>query len=176
MHREAVRTLRSLSAEYQIDVDAADYEVIAIDNSSTFSLDKDDVEQIDDNFRYSFFEMKGISPVDAVNAGVKMVKAKNIAVIVDGARMATPGLVSNTLRGLRKFEEPLICTLSWHLGPDVQSVSMQFGYDQASEDRLLEIIDWQNNGYKLFDIATISPSSRPGFFGEVPRECSWFAM
>jgi hypothetical protein len=176
MQREAVRTLRSLSAAYQCDVDAADYEVIAIDNNSTFPLDKGAVEKIDTNFRYSVFKTEGVSPVEAVNAGVKMAESENIAVIVDGARMATPGLVSNTLRGLRAFEDPFICALSWHLGPDVQCFSMQSGYNQASEDRLLDIIDWQNNGYKLFDISTIAPSSKPGFFGDVPRECSWFAM
>jgi glycosyltransferase involved in cell wall biosynthesis len=176
MQREARRTLYSLNTIYQTNVKPSDYEVIAIDNGSTKALKSDEICNYGPNFRYYFFATNSASPVDAVNAGVSMAMGKYVAVIVDGARMATPGLVWSTLKTLRTFPEPFVCALSWHLGPDIQGMSMQAGYDQTEEDRLLKSINWPEDGYKLFDISTISPSSKDGFFGGVPPECSWFAM
>jgi len=176
MRREAQRTLLSLSTKYQTDVNALDYEVIAIDNGSTQPLSPKEVEGFGTNFRYHFFKTNSVSPVDAVNAGVEMAIGENVAVIVDGARMATPGLICGTLNGLQMFPNPFVCSLAWHLGPDIQGRSMQAGYDQAEEDRLLASINWPDDGYRLFDISTIAPSSRMGFFGDVPPECSWLAM
>lgn len=176
MRREARRTLYSLNTMYQTDVKSSDYEVIAIDNGSTKPLNPDEVCSYGPNFRYHFFATSSVSPVDAVNAGVSMAKGEYVAVIVDGARMATPGLVWGTVKTLRMFSEPFVCALSWHLGPDIQGMSMQAGYDQSEEDRLLASINWREDGYELFDISTIAPSSKNGFFGGVPPECSWFAM
>ncbi len=90
--------------------------------------------------------------------------------------MATPGMVSNSLKGLQLFPEPFVYSLSWHLGPDIQSASMLNGYNQAEEDRMLQKIEWKENGYRLFEVSTIAPSSRKGFFGGLPHECSWLAM
>lgn len=176
MQREARRTLYSLSNAYQAGVDTSEYEVIAIDNGSAQPLLADEVRGYGPNFRYDFFETESVSPVDAVNAGAAMATGKHIAVIVDGARMATPGLIWSTLKGLQLFPETFVCALSWHLGPDIQGMSMQKGYDQAEEDRLLASIKWPEDGYRLFEISTIAPSSRKGFLGNVPPECSWFAM
>jgi hypothetical protein len=62
------------------------------------------------------------------------------------------------------------------LGPKIQNESMLDGYNQEKEDALLNSIDWKNNGYKLFDISTIAPSSNCGFLGGLPSEYSFFAM
>jgi glycosyltransferase involved in cell wall biosynthesis len=176
MRREARRTLYSLSTKYQNDVKFSDYEVIAIDNGSAQPLSPDEVHAYGPNFRYRFFATSSVSPVDAVNVGVDMATGEFVAVIVDGARMATPGLVWGSLKGLQISSEPFVCALSWHLGPDIQGMSMQAGYDQVEEDRLLDSIKWLEDGYRLFEISTIAPSSKNGFFGGVPPECSWFAM
>jgi len=176
MRREARRTLYSLSSRYQIDVTDDDYEVIAIDNGSSAPLDKKDVRAFGPNFRYVFFSTDSPSPVNAVNAGASITKAENIAVIVDGARMATPGIVSNSLKGLQIFPVPFVYSLSWHLGPDIQSASMLNGYNQVEEDRILQETKWKENGYRLFEISTIAPSSEKCFLGGLPHECSWLAM
>jgi glycosyltransferase involved in cell wall biosynthesis len=175
MQREAARTLRSLSEEYQADVTDS-YEVIAIDNGSTAPLHPATVQAMGANFRYRFFPTDSVSPSEAVNHGVGMAKGEFVAVIVDGARMATPGLVAKTLAAASSFREPFVCSLSWHLGPKVQNWSILEGYDQAEEDRLLASIDWQANGYDLFTIATIAPSSSSGYFSGVPTECSWLCL
>jgi glycosyltransferase involved in cell wall biosynthesis len=177
MRREAARTLHSLCARYQRDVDPSDYEVIAIDNGSAEPLDAAGVAAHGSNFSYRFFPTESVSPVDAVNEGAEMAEGDMLAVIVDGARMATPGLVGSSLRAAAAVPDPLICALTWHLGPDVQNVTIENGtYDAAEEDRLLDSIDWRTNGYDLFTISTIAPSSRRGFLAGVPPECSWICM
>lgn len=176
MKREAARTLHTLSAEYQSNVSASDYEIIAIDNNSSEPLSQNEVSKIDPNIRYHFFETESVSPVAAVNFGVESARGEFVAVIVDGARMVTPGLVGKSIRALQDFKHPFVCALGWHLGPDVQRFSIPKGYNQAKEDALLTSIDWRNNGHRLFDISTIAPSSKVGFLGGMPTECSWLAM
>ncbi len=176
MRREARRTLLSLSPGYQKDVPKEAYEVIAIDNASSAPLDPEMVAGFGPNFRYHNFDTISASPVAAVNFGADMARGKALAVIVDGARMATPGLIRQTLAAYRAFEMPYVCALSWHLGPDIQPNTLQDGYDQTVEDRLIASVNWPEDGYCLFDIATLAPSSRPGFLGGAPTECSWFCM
>lgn len=53
---------------------------------------------------------------------------------------------------------------------------MPQGYNQATEDALLAGINWQTQGYRLFEIATLAQSSHGGFFGAVPTEFSWVAL
>lgn len=176
MAREAPRTLLSLSAGYQCGVSDLDYEVIAIDNSSSQPLDPQMVIGLGRNFRHWHHQTSSVSPVEAINVGIGMARGSAIAVIVDGARMASPGLVAWTLKALNMAENPLIGALSWHLGPDVQNVSMLDGYDQTSEDALLQDIGWPGDGYRLFDISALAQSSSCGFLGGIPPELSWFCM
>lgn len=176
MRREAARTLYSLSPAYQQHVRPHMYQVIAIDNGSTEPLEPADVHAMGPNFIYRYLDTSSVSPAGAVNTGVAMAEADLIGVIVDGARLATPGLVVNTLRATHIFDTPLIGTLSWHLGPEVQNLSIQTGYGQTQEDRLLNEIDWPKNGYDLFRIATLAQSSHLGYSGGVPPELSWLAL
>jgi len=176
MHREAKRTLFSLDAEYQTGVSSKDYEVIVIDNGSPEPLDRDFVTGLGPNFRYHYHDTTSVSPAKAVNVGVGLARGDEVAVIVDGARIATPGLVNATRRALRLFDQPFVCALSWHLGHDIQNVLIENGYDTEQEDSLLDSVDWPDDGYRLFEISTIAPSSRQGFLNGMPSECSWFAM
>ena len=50
------------------------------------------------------------------------------------------------------------------------------GYNQKVEDQLLEDIDWPADGYRLFGISTIAPSSRPALLEGFPSECSWLCL
>lgn len=176
MRREAERTLYSFSTAYQRGITAAEYEVIAIDNNSSTPLDRASVERFGPNFSYHFHETESVSPVDAMNSGARMTRGDELAVVVDGARMASPGLLAQSLAARRLGPSTFVCALSWHLGPDIQPKSTQAGYDQAAEDALLAEADWQQDGYRLFDIATLAPSSGTGFFGDFPLECSWFCL
>ena len=176
MAREAERTLLTLGATYQSGVSTANYEIIAIDNGSGQPLSPDRVAAMGPNFRYHFLDTTSASPVDAVNLGVEMARGEFVAVIVDGARMVTPGLIRSTLTALKGFRAPFVCALAWHLGPDVQNKSISHGYCEEAEDILLESIGWRTNGYRLFEISTLAQSSSIGFLGGLPSECSWLAM
>lgn len=176
MQREAARTLYSLGSAYQTGLSGVPYEVIAIDNGSAAPLDGDTVRAMGPEFRYRYFDTASVSPVAAVNAGVEMARGELIAVIVDGARLASPGLVGMSVRAARAFDAAFICALAWHLGPDDQGRSMLEGYDQTVEDRLLDGIGWPANGYDLFSVSAIASSSRDGILAGVPPECSWFCV
>lgn len=176
MRREAARTLYSLSPNYQRGVGSAEYEVIAIDNGSACPLDPEEVTQHGENFRYHFHATESVSPVGAVNLGSKMARSESLAVIVDGARMASPGLIRQTLMAQNLHPVPFIGALAWHIGPDIQPRSIQHGYNQDVEDQLLKAVNWRRDGYQLFDNSTIAPSSKNGFLGGFPVECSWFSI
>ncbi len=176
MTREAERTLYSLSPAYQEDVTADDYEIIAIDNGSNQPINPELTKAFGMNCVYQYLKTDSPSPAAAINLGVRTARGEYMALIVDGARMVTPGIISETLRALEVFKDPFVCTLGWHLGPDVQNVSMLEGYDQLVEDELLNSIEWLKNGYKLFEISTLAQSSHVGLLGGMPDECSWFAM
>lgn len=176
MQREAKRTLYSLSTEYQLNVCEDDYEVIAVDNGSTAPLNQHFVESFGRDFHYIFHETQSRSPVDAINIGVNCAKGEYVAIIVDGARMASPGVVANTIKAASLFDNPLVGSLSWHLGPDVQNVSMLNGYNQKVEDNLLQSIDWPLEGYRLFDISVLAQSSQRGYLSGVPNELSWLCL
>jgi len=176
MRREAARTLHSLSLAYQQGVTQDSYEVIAIDNGSDQPLCPEDVAKFGPHFKYHFHPTESISPVQAMNHGSTLAQGDNLAFIVDGARMATPGLVGKTLTALDLAASPFVAGLSWHLGPDIQGQSMQRGYNQAAEDALLASINWPKAGYKLFTISTIAPSCKGGFLRGLPPECSWLAL
>lgn len=176
MRREAARTLHSLSTAYQCGANAEQYEVIAIDNGSAAPLDAGAVKSHGSQFRYHFHGTDSVSPAEAVNLGVEMARGEFVAIIVDGARMATPDIVAASLKGLLIGRDPAVCALSWHLGPDVQNKTMLDGYDQQAEDDLLDSIAWPEHGYRLFDISTLAQSSGMGFLGGMPSELSWVAL
>lgn len=164
MQREAPRTLFTLSPEYQQNVAPDDYEVIAVDIGSTPPLnDTCPIEQFGKNFRL-FRTMDNPSPAAAINEAARQAEGKAIAVCIDGARMLSPGVVRYTIDALQMRENPLVATLAWHLGTSIQNISMESGYDQVEEDRLLNTVDWKNDGYELFRISSLAGSSRNGYF------------
>ncbi len=175
MRREAPRTLFSLSPQYQRGVAGDDYEVIVVENGSSDPLPAEEVERIAPNFRYHRHETSSSSPVEAVNLGVELARSESVAVCVDGARILSPGIVHHTLTAFRAFSNPFVYTLGWHLGDAVQNVSIETGYNQAVEDRLLESVDWRANGYALFSISALALSCREGWFSTV-AESNCFAL
>lgn len=176
MRREAARTLFSLSTQYQTGVSEDEYEVIAIDNGSTEPLDPETVTAHGKNFSYRYFSTESVSPARAMNTGAAIAKGDALAFIVDGARMASPGLIAASLQALSIAPDPFVAALAWHLGPDVQNISMLEGYNQSVEDKLLDSINWTEDGYSLFNISTLAQSSQPGILGGMPPECSWLCL
>jgi hypothetical protein len=174
MRREAPRTLLSLSPGYQRNVGAGDYEVVVVENGSTEPLSQPDVEASGPNVRYRAVDV-GPSPAAAVNLGIGIARGRHVGVLLDGARMVTPGMVHHALAALRLHDRAVVASLAWHLGPDHQLRSVADGYDRATEDGLLELIGWPADGYRLFEVASLAGSNEAGWFGPISESCCLFA-
>jgi len=162
MARELPRTLLSLSPPYQ-DYAADDYEIIVIDNGSRTPSRQQDFAHLQANIRLISCSTQSPSPVGAINEGLKLARGSLIGVWIDGARMASPGLLRACTEAAALHARPVIATLNYQLGPDLQRISSAQGYDQTAEDKLLSSIAWPQDGYRLFQIAT--PEIRGGPLG-----------
>jgi tetratricopeptide (TPR) repeat protein len=172
--REAPRTLLSLSANYQRNIDADDYEVIVVDNGSHPAVDPQMVNSFGKNFRLIRIDPAPASPAHAVNRGIAEARGNVIGVMIDGARIASPGLIHFALHGACLYHTSVVAVLGWYLGYDFQRWSMQSGYDQAREDALLAQIDWPQDGYRLFEIATLDESSSEGWLQPIAESNALF--
>ena len=166
MQREAPRTLFTLTADYQ-NVSPDCYEVLVIDNGSTPPLGAETVRSIADDFRYVYLEPGHPSPARALNQGARLAKGQLLGFMIDGARMLSPGVLQYAIRAARAYRHPLVSTLGLHLGAQPQQVSTREGYNQEKEDQLLASVDWRNQGYDLFKIATFAGSSQYGWFAPI---------
>lgn len=154
MQREAPRTLTTMSAAYQ-GLQAWDYEIILVDNGSSTRLAEPELLNIASNVRYRYIQDAGPSPTNAINAAVQESHGDLVTVVIDGARMFSPGLLQRTLQAFEAFDDPFVYAPSMHLGAQLQNDSSYAGYDQVIEDELLASIDWRNEGYELFSISNV---------------------
>ena len=165
MRREAPRTLYSLTPTYQIGVNGADYEVIVVENGSTEPLNPEEVKAFGTNYHYISIEQASPSPASAINHGVRLSKAPFVGIMIDGARLVTPGAIALAMQCLGHFDRAVVGTVGFHLGPDLQMKSIGQGYNQVIEDEWLTRIDWRNQGYRLFEIGALAGSSPTGWLG-----------
>jgi hypothetical protein len=165
MARELPRTIRSLSPDMQRDIDPDDYEIIVVDNGSTSPFDEAECRRWGGNISFHRLPDAPASPARAINHGLELARGDLIGVCIDGARMATPRLLATALEAARIHRRPVIGTLAFHLGPDIQKRSVvSHGYCQRMEDDLLASIDWPADGYRLFGISVFGGSSADGWF------------
>jgi glycosyltransferase involved in cell wall biosynthesis len=174
MERELPRTLRSLAPGYQRHIDAADYEVIVVDNGSPRPLDdRRLIEGFPGRLRIERVEQAPPSPAHAANLGIALALGELVGLLVDGARMASPGLLAYALLARRVVDRAVIATLGWHLGV-LHARAAEVGYDQATEDRLLDETQWEADGYRLFGISELAASSSRGWFGPLGESNALF--
>ena len=176
MRREARRTLWSLTPAYQLNVESDDYEVIAVDNGSIDKLDPIDVRSFGTNFRLVSFDSDSPSPATAINHAAQLARGTRLMVLIDGARILSPGILHYATRAFEAFDNPFVYVLSMHLGHQAQPQAMLDGYDQTAEDQLLATVDWQRDGYELFRIASLAPSACEGYFSATIAESNAVAL
>ena len=164
MPDQAEKTLYSLSTQYQRGVSEDDYEVIVVENASSAVLGEQRACQYGGNFRYFYREETQPTPVPAVNFGASEALGSHICLMVDGARMLTPSVVSYMLAATRLHPNALVALPGYHLGPKLQQKSMLEGYCNEVEAELLASIDWPSDGYRLFEISCLSGTSGSGYF------------
>lgn len=174
MQREICRTLQSLGASYQRGIPAGDYEIIVVDNGSPRPLALPPSEAIGVAVRLHRIDHASPSPAGAANAGIALARGDLIGLVVDGARMASPGLLAGAQQADALSSRSVTTAPAWHLGPGAQIDATAHGYDQAAEDRLLEACGWEQDGYQLFSISTAAPSSQRGLFGAMGESSSLF--
>jgi glycosyltransferase involved in cell wall biosynthesis len=170
MQRELPRTLRSLSSAMQRGVESTSYEVIVVDNGSQPPVAQPDDRQV------TILTIRDAqqSPAAAINEAMKAARSELVGVLIDGARIASPGLVRHALVGARLHPRAVISTLGFHLGPDTQRRSTSKGYDQAVEDDLLAGSGWTDDGYRLFGVSVFAESSRDGWFMPIAESNALF--
>lgn len=164
MNPQAYETLYSLSVDYQHGVHSEDYEVIVMENRSRQCLDPDKVKAFGPQFNYHLRDETTPSPCFAINHGGELARSDNILLLVDGARMLSPGVLQYTIAGLGLTKQTVVSVPGYHLGRKPQQQAVTEGYDSAAETALLESIDWPRDGYRLFDIAVLSGTSSGGYF------------
>src|SRR3954452_2780033 len=161
--REAPRTLFSLSASYQRHVSPDDYEVIVVDNGSTPAVDEKFIASLAGNFRLLRIDDAFPSPAIAANRGLSAARGDVIGLMIDGARIVTPGLVHFARHGAGLDPQAVVIALGWYLGSDYQRFAIASGYNAAREDSLLAEINWPEDGYRLFEIGTPDECSIEGW-------------
>src|SRR3546814_12940572 len=93
MRREAARTLRTLTVPYQRGIDAADVEIIAVDNGSSAPLRRDDVDAVSADIRLPPAPAGNPSPSAAIPRAVAHARGEYVAVSIHGARTLSPGVL-----------------------------------------------------------------------------------
>lgn len=163
MPEQAKKTLYSLSTAYQRDVAENDYEVIVMENPSSQMLGKADAEKWGGNFRYIEYPETLPTPVNAMNFGASQARGRMIAVMIDGARMVSPGIINYIIAAERLHPNAIVAVPGYHLGEKVQQEAMLEGYDAAYEQTLLQKVQWPEDGYRLFEICCLSGTSAGGY-------------
>ena len=171
MGRELPRTLESLSVPYQLNMGSNDIEVIVVDNGSNTSPIKADLPGCAEIL---YVKEPTRSPAKAVNIGLARASADLIGVMIDGARLASPGLCHMALSASRLSDRVVISSLGFHLGPDIQRRSIKKGYCQSVEDELLKSIRWPEQGYRLFEVSVFAGSSKGGWFSPIAESNALF--
>src|SRR4051794_30269184 len=99
MGRELPRTLESLLPPYQADV-AASYEIVVVDNGSPQPVAAPASASPSVDLTVVRIDDAHASPARAANLGIARAGGSVIALIVDGARMASPGLLRTALSAI----------------------------------------------------------------------------
>jgi len=164
MAREVPRTLRSLAPDYQQGMTAGEYEVILVDNGSPEPLAGSAFDSFGARLRSTRIDPAPPTPARAANLGIQMAESDFVGVLIDGARLASPGLLARAQLARSLAPRPIVATLGWHLGSARHMDAPGTGYDQAAEDELLAGSGWEHDGYQLFSISTLAASSARGWF------------
>ncbi|MEM9054180.1 MAG: glycosyltransferase family A protein [Pseudomonadota bacterium] len=167
MDREIVRTVESFNAPYQQGMRQDEIEILVMNNSAKDPIPAEIRAEWPSNVRYIEVPNPPPSPARALNLGAKMARGQIICPVIDGARMASPGLLRYGRKALKSHGAAFVATTGFHLGSERQQIAVLSGYDQKTEDALLDSINWPKQGYRLFEIAAMGGSAKAAWFGQM---------
>jgi glycosyltransferase involved in cell wall biosynthesis len=154
MAREIPRTLQALSRTYQRGAQDLEYEVILVDNGSPQPLDESTWANIDVPVRLIQLQNASPSPAQAINIALEQAAGEIVCLMIDGAHILTPGVFRMAFACYAVYENPVVATRYFWLGPESQNESIGKGYSQQVEDQLLQRINWPEDGYRLYEIGS----------------------
>lgn len=150
--RQLERTLLSLTPFYQ-ECKPGEMEIIIIDNGSDTPLRKADFSRFSRVTKVIRIDGHP-SPVHGLNRGIEAAQFSNVALMIDGAHMLTPGIVRNAKAVFQLMARPVINVPQYILGSASQNLRSKAGaFEQEAAD--LEALGWPANGYTLFDYALV---------------------
>jgi glycosyltransferase involved in cell wall biosynthesis len=164
MPGQAANTIRSLLPDYQQHASITDYEVLIIENDSRNTIPGEFLATLPPNFRYYLRQESQPTPIYAINYGIERARGDNICVMIDGARLLTPGVINNVILGHQLAYPAVVTVPGYHLGFELQQKAVGSGYNVEQEQELMRSINWPQEGYRLFEIACFSGSCDPGFY------------
>ncbi|HEY5972153.1 MAG TPA: CmcI family methyltransferase [Pseudoxanthomonas sp.] len=171
MHREAARTLTSLTRAYQQGMDDLQYEVLCVDNGSNPPLEDEWVRAFGPEFRLIRPERVQASPCAAINEAVRQARGAYVAIMIDGAHVLTPGVFREAMAALAVDPQAIVAIRHWFVGGDQRWLS-EVGYTREQEDKLFARIHWPSDGYQLFHIgAPIGEHADPWLVGMIESNC-----
>jgi hypothetical protein len=174
MERELPRTVATLDADYQLGIDADDYEIVVVDNGSSVPIAESMLSGLAVRTRLERIDPAPASPAQAANHGLEIAAGELIGLVIDGARMASPGLLATARRAARSGDRCVITSPAYHLGAVPHMLARDTGYDQQAEDALLAATGWTDDGYRLFGISVLGGSSSRGWFGPMGESSALF--
>ena len=147
------RTLMSCAPFYQ-NFEPGELEVIIIDNGSDVPLEKSDFQKFPRVTKVIRVEGHP-SPVVGLNRGIEAAKFSNVALMIDGAHMLSPGVAANAKAVLQMSNRPVINVPQYILGSVSQNLrSSEDAFERETVD--LKNIGWPSLGYSLFDYAVVA--------------------
>lgn len=156
MARELPRTLRSLAPSYQRDAPQFPWEIIVIDNGSPHPLKQSDL-WCERSAEVRLVRREGEASgclAPALNHGLALARGDLIGVWIDGARLASAGLLGACARAAALHPRTVIATRNFHIGPALQHTDAMRDYNQEIEDGLLASIGWPEGADRLAEIST----------------------
>ena len=169
-----MNTLYSLSANYQRDVGEESYEVVVVENSSGNMLDPDAVTSLGNNFHYLCRQEHGVSPAPAINEALPHCRGRHLGLMIDGARMLSPRVISYSLQVL-SLDNSIVIVPAYYL---TEAGRTEAGHTESNpldilqqEETLLRELKWQEDGYRLFREACFSNGNRHGYLDPI-MECT----
>lgn len=174
MQRELPRTVYSLCPPYQSGIRPDDIELIIVDNGSQKPVEQADLPV--EGIQVSMVRMGAASPspAAAINHGIAMARGALVGLWIDGARLASPGILAGAVAAHRMDPDAPVFTLGFHLGHKPQQEAIREGYCREVEDMLLKTVDWHEDGYRLFDICALGKSAGDGWYSVLPESNGLF--
>ena len=137
MPLQAQNTVDTLKLGYQRGVSSDDYEVIIVENQSDHLMDEQFIADLPENFSYHLRREDLPTPIFAANFGASEARGENICLMIDGARLLTPGVVGNILLGHRLTTNAIVTVPGYHLGRELQQEAVGNGYSLEAEREMI---------------------------------------